>query len=1121
MEPGTSKSDEEKARHDRRAQLKALNTKGAEEPSKALDSSLKRHTALIKRIRQSIGLDNRDQILKDIETLTLERYIEEIAGAVPEGIVRCKLEKDVWSAAEIISALHRRFPVNFTPALITALASALAPSNKAALASMAPEQREKEEGARVARQRPIIRVCAELALVAVIRDAPSRSGGEWIMKALRDLLSYDPSLSSLPLLTTFLKSYALPFLGLVSPAASKQISATTEPGMLALDTSEMAEFAFPPLGVEAEAEELVEKDIRDRFKKMCEGYFENVAKKLVLEHKRLQEQDRRNHEAYIRSGEIFEDRQQAYEKMTKSYEKLLSSSQTLSELLYLPMPTLPTSSSTGNSIQIGTSTGALLSDDAEEAAFAALGGKWEDEEERDLSEIVPKSILGIEDSKDVLKDDESDAEAKKSAEDEEVKRLQEELACLEAPGGALRVNGKTDSQEVEAEEDDGAATPTPSTPKDGSRPNTPTLAPQGPSQLLTALLARLPDCTNRSLIDQAAVDFAFLNSKAARKRLVKFLTQVPKTRTDLLPHYSRLVATLNKYMPDVGTDLVAALDDEFKYLQRKKNVVVELAEVRLKNITFISNLTKFKVVPPHLILHIFKVCIDDFSGTNVDNLALLLEGCGRFLLRHDETKQRFGTMLELMKRKQSLLHLDQRQTMLIENAYYQANPPERAPRQEKERTPIELFIRHLLYDVLTKRTIDKVLKLLRKLDWDDSHTRRVLHKVFTKPYKLRYGNIALLAMLTYDLQRYHPEFSIAIVDQVMEDIRRGLEQNVYSANQRRVAAVKYLGELYIYRLISSGLIFDTFWAFVTFGHPKGHPLPQFPCPVDMPDDFFRIRLVCVLLDTCGMCFDRGSQKRKLDNFLIFFQYYLLCKEPMPMDVEFMVTDSLEAIRSKMGLLKNIEDAANAVDEMFASTVHGSSAGTGEGSGDDSGDEGERPTKDDDEEEDEDDSGNTNSLFDERGPSPEPTLIVTSSQEILSPSEEEDAEFAKALAKLVTDTSAESRKVDRRTAQTLWESTVLPPGMRKRHEGDGSPENASLDVMNFTMLTKRGNKQQVRQLAIPSESALAVQTRSAQEQDKVEQQHLKRLVLDYEQREEAEEIKALEAKPRPIKIRLAG
>lgn len=39
----------------------------------------------------------------------------------------------------------------------------------------------------------------------------------------------------------------------------------------------------------------------------------------------------------------------------------------------------------------------------------------------------------------------------------------------------------------------------------------------------------------------------------------------------------------------------------------------------------------------------------------------------------------------------------------------------------------------------------------------------------------------------------------------------------------------------------------------------------------MPDDYFRIRLVCTLLDTCGTCFDRGTAKKKLDFFLTFFQ----------------------------------------------------------------------------------------------------------------------------------------------------------------------------------------------------------------------------------------------------------
>lgn len=190
-----------------------------------------------------------------------------------------------------------------------------------------------------------------------------------------------------------------------------------------------------------------------------------------------------------------------------------------------------------------------------------------------------------------------------------------------------------------------------------------------------------------------------------------------------------------------------------------------------------------------------------------------------------------------MRRKQSLQHLDQRQVMMLENAYYQVqthsiilnftefrfaqcNPPERVPIVEKERSPMELFIRHLIFDVLSKKSIDKVLRLLRKLDWDDREVIRVLHNVFTKAWKLKYSNISLLAMLAYDLQRYHPDFSIAIVDQVLENVRRGLETNNYKANQQRVATIKYLGELYIYRVISSSIVFDTLWSLVTFGHRK-------------------------------------------------------------------------------------------------------------------------------------------------------------------------------------------------------------------------------------------------------------------------------------------------------------
>lgn len=117
----------------------------------------------------------------------MERY----GGASPQRTQISLLHPNAHICTpQVISALHRRFPASFTPALVTTLGSALAPSNKAALAAMVPEQREKEETVRVTRQRPILRVCAELALVGVIRDSPTRSGGEWILKALRDLVCF-------------------------------------------------------------------------------------------------------------------------------------------------------------------------------------------------------------------------------------------------------------------------------------------------------------------------------------------------------------------------------------------------------------------------------------------------------------------------------------------------------------------------------------------------------------------------------------------------------------------------------------------------------------------------------------------------------------------------------------------------------------------------------------------------------------------------------------------------------------------------------------------------------------------------------------------------------------------
>jgi len=113
--------------------------------------------------------------------------------------------------------------------------------------------------------------------------------------------------------------------------------------------------------------------------------------------------------------------------------KLGSDVNSLSELLNLPLPSLPPASQKSDSILLSTSN--HLNGELEE--IITLGGKWEDEEERrffeeiqDLKDFVPSSVLGVESA------EADEAEIKETERDraekakEEAKKLEEELQKL-------------------------------------------------------------------------------------------------------------------------------------------------------------------------------------------------------------------------------------------------------------------------------------------------------------------------------------------------------------------------------------------------------------------------------------------------------------------------------------------------------------------------------------------------------------------------------------------------------------------------------------------------------------------------------------------------------------------
>jgi regulator of nonsense transcripts 2 len=85
--------------------------------------------------------------------------------------------------------------------------------------------------------------------------------------------------------------------------------------------------------------------------------------------------------------------------------------------------------------------------------------------------------------------------------------------------------------------------------------------------------------------------------------------------------------------------------------------------------------------------------------------------------------------------------------------------------------------------------------------------------------------------------------------------------------------------------------------------------------LDAPKDFFRVRLCCVLLETCGLNFSRGKTGKKLDSFLIFLQLYFYTKREAPLEIIFLLTDLIEKLRPHSRLLSSYEEAAKLFNDV--------------------------------------------------------------------------------------------------------------------------------------------------------------------------------------------------------------
>jgi len=197
----------------------------------------------------------------------------------------------------VISALHQRFGTAFTPPLTVNILRALAPANPQQLASLTADQREKEESARLVRQRVFLRVTTELWLVNIIRSISdantivdvkvSPAKGPTVktksvdvdtsplpLAVLKELLGKDKDHINLPLLVAFTKNFSYDVLGVKQTNVKKPVD---------LPSEESKEGITPQ--AQSIDEPLCPPDVQEQFRIIVSKYFASVKAHIIRSHK--------------------------------------------------------------------------------------------------------------------------------------------------------------------------------------------------------------------------------------------------------------------------------------------------------------------------------------------------------------------------------------------------------------------------------------------------------------------------------------------------------------------------------------------------------------------------------------------------------------------------------------------------------------------------------------------------------------------------------------------------------------------------------------------------------------------------------------------------------------------
>jgi len=598
---------------------------------------------------------------------------------------------------------------------------------------------------------------------------------------------------------------------------------------------------------------------------------------------------------------------------------------------------------------------------------------------------------------------------------------------------------------------------------------------------------------------------------------------------------------LNRVHPEVGPSLCKMLEEEFQSLMSKNSL--NLDESRIRNIRFLGELTKFKLLPYTSTFMILKVLLDDFTQKSIDVLSALLETAGRFLFRTPETAVRMSNILEVMMKKKNAKNLDPRANTLLENAYYASKPPEKGIDKE-ELPPLHQYIEHLVFVRLTPSTVQQVIRQIRKIPLQEPVAREFLLKTLLNVRSIKISCIPVLASLISGLSNYHDDIAIDFVDAVLEEVQIGVEQDDYTQHQHRVSFMILLGELYNNaRLVDSETVFNTLYM-ILFSQSMQKKKP------DQISNLFRARLVLVLLNTCGRSLNRRSTVKKLDVFLVYYQQYLLSLHHTPYELSYDIQEMFQSLKPKMVIFKSFQEIGAVLaairreqpedlllflkkwrdknfskaearesvqdddpkqDEQYSEDESEEDSDTDmDLESEDSVSGGEMNVEPKDIEEEEDVTSDSSSVsgsdteYSDSEEDSEEDEIISIKQNLdhLKPSKEEEDSLEREFEQMMKESLGTAKFASKASNMNLPAANRSIISKFSQGSGGATSSGGSGNSVQFHVMIKKGTKAAVRDILVPKAAKMAQANESRQAAEAQERSEIKRLVLEASEREDA-------------------